>query len=217
MNDHDNLAVPDPAADYLELAALFSSVVPVLGGAIQQVLGGQAADRRFQRLSDVLRGVRDDLQALGAKVREEYIASEEFADLLDQTLRRAAAERHEQKRRVLRAFLVDAMTAPVRYDEQLRILRTLDELQVAHVKVIRAAMQDRDAKMFRKVMRPVLHKRFPEMSAEDLDDLIQELEDLKIVKAPLDTTMPGQRGYIDAQVTPYGERVIRYIMQASEQ
>jgi hypothetical protein len=214
----DDLALPDPVDDYLSLLTMLSSTIPVLGGVVGQVFSEWAAARRVQRLREVLTGIADDVKALGAQVHEEYVRSDECQDLLDQTLRRVAAERHEEKRRVFRAFLLSAITAPADYDEQLRILRTVDQLQVAHLKVIRAVMQPPDTKtnLYAGSFGHVLQRRIGDMSRERIVDLIEQLNDLKIVAMHVHTMMTGHGAEnTAATVTPYGQHVVRYIMEAS--
>lgn len=107
------------------------------------VFNESAVARRQHRLREVLTGIVDDIKALSAKIQEQYVRSDEFEDLLDHTLRRVANERHEEKRRLYREFLLDAMTTQdMPYDERLRMVRTIDELQAAHIRVITAVLTD---------------------------------------------------------------------------
>ena len=111
----------DAAADFADLGALFASVVPVVGGAVSFVLSDWTAQRRYQRVRDVLQGLAKDLQQFKGDVKEEYVRSDEFTDLLDQTLRRVANERYEEKRRLYRGVLLGAITGQGQsYDEHLQ-------------------------------------------------------------------------------------------------
>src|SRR5262249_50087884 len=117
--------------------------VPILAGAVSNVLSGWSQKRRFQRIREVLGRLEAQLARVRDQVREDYIRSDEFEDLLDQTLRRVATERQEAKRRLYAAFLASAVTSPGEpYHEQLRFLRTVEELQPDHIRVIRAMLQD---------------------------------------------------------------------------
>src|SRR5258706_1030343 len=181
----EDLALPDPVDDYLSLVTLLSNAIPVFGGAVGWGFGESAAARRAQRLRAVLTGIVADVKALGAKVQEEYVRSEEFKDLLDHTLRRVVGERHEEKRRMSRALLLDAITAtsPRDYDEQLRMLRTMDQLQVAHLKIIRAVMQPRDPNTDMYMGSPghVLERRLRDMPLSRINDLVYQLNDLNVL------------------------------------
>ena len=116
----------EAAAESLALVAVF---IPGLSGAVANVLGGWSAARKYERVREVLEGLALRLANLRSEVTEEYVRSDEFEDLLDQTLRRVATERHASKRQLYREFLVGAISKPGDYDEQLRVLRTLEELQ----------------------------------------------------------------------------------------
>jgi hypothetical protein len=215
----EDLALPDPVDDYLSLVTLLSSAIPVFGGAVGHVFSEWAAARRAQRLREVLTGIVDDIKALGVRVHEEYVRSDEFEDLLDQTLRRVATERYEEKRRVFRAFLLGAITTPADYDEQVRILRTIDQLQAAHLTVIRAVMEpparNNEASIGRSFGQ-VLMRRIGGMQRARIDELVEQLNDLKILNMSIHGMMSGSGAEnTAATVTPYGQRMVRYIMEAS--
>jgi hypothetical protein len=61
---------------------------------------------------EVISGLALRLANLQSTLADEYVRGDEFEDLLDQTLRRVANERHESKRRLYREFLVAAITTP---------------------------------------------------------------------------------------------------------
>ena len=77
----------------LETLQNISSLVPMLGGPISSFFGGMAAGHRFERIREVLVGVCQDLSNPKQQVSEEYVRSEDFEDLIDETLRRVARER----------------------------------------------------------------------------------------------------------------------------
>lgn len=69
--------------------------------------------------------------------------SDQFQDLLERTLRQAADERNDEKRRIYRLFLKGAIEVPGEpYDEQRRFLRTLDEMRGDYLRVIRAMLHE---------------------------------------------------------------------------
>jgi len=72
-----------------------AKAVPGIGGAVAGVLNNWSAERKHERVRDVLNGLAIFVANLKSEVRQEYVLSEEFEELLDQTLRRAATERHE--------------------------------------------------------------------------------------------------------------------------
>jgi len=64
-----------------------------------------AAGRRYKRVSEALGGLAKDLKNFKNEASELYVKTEDFEDLLGKTLWEVAEERHEEKRRVYRAFL----------------------------------------------------------------------------------------------------------------
>ncbi len=120
---------------------------------------------------------------------------------------------------MFRALLLDAITAtsPTDYDEQLRMLRTMDQLQVAHLKIIRAVMQPRDPNTDMYMGSPghVLERRLRDMPRSRINDLVDQLNDLKVLALNVHTTMTAEGAEnTAASVTPYGQRLVHYIVQA---
>jgi hypothetical protein len=148
------------------------------------------------------------------------VRSDEFEDLLDQTLRRVANERHESKRRLYREFLVEAITKPAAYDEQLRILRILEELQAAHIILLRAILQEPDPKHADGIsgsFNATLARRLPAYN-DVIGDLVAQLNDFRITNLSSLHTMMTARGAEDTRgtVTPFGQRFVSYIRSAEQ-
>jgi len=144
MSDDENaLGPPSSGAETaLDIASLVASAVPWVGGPVSAVLSGMSVGRKFSRVREVLAGMADDLQHFKSEASERYVKSDEFEELLENVLRRAADERNEEKRCLYRAFLTQSITsAGPSYDEQMKILRALDAVQPDHVRVLRALLQ----------------------------------------------------------------------------
>lgn len=86
------LPLSTPAETALDLLSAVVSLVPWLGGPISGLLSGYSNQRKLKRLRDVLGGVANDLRNFSSKASEDYVKTEEFEDLLEQTLRRVADE-----------------------------------------------------------------------------------------------------------------------------
>jgi hypothetical protein len=165
------------------------------------------------------------LKQLSAR-QEEYVRSEEFEDLLDRTLRQVTAERHRGKLRLYAAFLAGAIESPGEpYHEQLRMLRTIDELQPDHMRIIRAMLEapgqesGRYQSMSGSILR-VLQRRVPEIPSDRLEELALQLTDeLRLVTiGPALKTMMTAHGAEDlrGRFTPYGLRLVGYIRAVGE-
>ena len=101
-----------PAETALDMAATLSNLVPWIGGAVGNVLGGLSVGRKIDRVNEVLAGMVEDLRNFKSDVSERYVKTDEFEELLENVLRKVADERSEQKRRLLRSFLVEVVEHP---------------------------------------------------------------------------------------------------------
>jgi hypothetical protein len=222
-DDYPDVLPEDPRTDFaIEAVAAVVSILPGLGGAIANVLSGWSADRKRERVREVLGGLGLRLANLQSKVADEYVRFEEFEDLLDHTLRRVASERHESKRRLYREFLVNAISSPGPYDEQLRVLRILEELQAAHILLLRAVIQEPDPRYADGYMgsfSQTLTRRMPGLYREQLGDLIAQLNDFRIVQIGSLNTTATARGAEDMRhtVTPFGQRFVEYILASDRE
>ena len=136
MSKDNSKLVPktSKAETAIDVAAFVGSAVPWIGGPVSN-----------ERVREVLEGLSSDLADFKSEISEEYVKTEDFEELLEQTLKRAADERNESKRKIYRAFLTNAIESPGElYDDQIRFLRTLEELQPDHLLVIRALSQSPD-------------------------------------------------------------------------
>jgi len=219
MSDKKNEIVSGrtKAETALDIASIISSAVPWIGGPVSNVLSGVSFGRKFNRVREVLQGLATDLQDFKSQVSEEYVKTEEFEELLEKTLRIVAEERNEEKRRIFRTFLTEAVKSPGdSYNEQLRFLRTLEELQSEHICVIRALMenpQETDA-LFGSPGQ-TLSRRLPNIPIERIEDLVSQLNNLLITnQINMHTTMTS-RGAEDLRhyITPYGQRFVNFIIR----
>jgi len=219
MTDDNAKLVPATKIETaLDVAAFVGSAVPWIGGPVSNVLGGMSLGRKLSRVREVLLGLASGLSEFKSEVSEKYVKADEFEELLEQTLKRAAEERDEEKRRIYRTFLTDAIKSPGEpYDEQIRFLRTLEELQPDHLRLLRALSQAPDPNpSMMGSPNQTLRRRLPELDETRIGDLISQLNGLRVTNlTSLKVTMTGH-GAEDLRhsVTPYGQRFLRYIMTA---
>lgn len=214
----DKLPARTTAETALDLGSLLASVISSwLGGPISNVLGGISAGRKFERVREVLLGLDQDLRDFKSEVSENYVRTEDFAELAEKVLRQAANERSEEKRRILKEFLVGAIKSPGEepYEEQVCFLRTLEEIQPADIVVLRAIIQQPNPNPDFEVgsHKHVLAQRLPGTPMEHIMERIEQLRRLGIITpSGLGTTMTGSGAeQMSHWVTPYGRRFIRFI------
>lgn len=214
----------DTKGKWVDAVAVGAELIPVLGGAVSNVLNGWSQERRMQRVKDVIEDLSARVKGLGTRVDEAYVRSDEFEDLLDRTLRQVAAERHQNKRRLYAAFLAGAIECRGEpYDEQLRMLRTIEELQPDHVRVLKAILEEPSLRSAGAIgdrnITKTLQERLPDIPAQRLEDLVAQLaDDLRLTiiggRIGLTITTHPETGKAPDRFTDYGHRLIRYILAA---
>jgi len=218
----DLLPPSTPLEDAYDLAAIVSGFVPWFGGAINDVLSGISLDLKMERVGEVLEAINSRIEGLEDSVAHEYVRSDDFRELLERTLRQVAYERSEEKRRVYAAFLADDIANPGEpYDEKIRFLRTLEELQTDHIRLLKAYSKEptrEEESGYSGSIAQTLIRRLPDMKPERIHDLASQLQDLKLVTHTSINTMMTARGaaHIYNYISPYGKRFTKYIMQGED-
>lgn len=202
----------------IDIASFVSSAVPWIGGPVSNVLGGMSLGRKLKRVSEVLESLAADIKNLESEVSKSYVETEEFEDMLEQTLKRVGEERNEEKRHLYKEFLSDAIEHPGEpYDQQTRILRTFEEINPNHIFVLKAMSQEPEADpgMMGSPIQ-TLRNRLPEFDEKQIDESVNQLNDMRVTNiSNLRIMMTGQ-GASDLRhfVTDYGKRVVTYINKA---
>jgi hypothetical protein len=205
----------------LEGLATVAEFAPELGGVVANLLSGAASKRRNERVRAALAYVL----ALVADVSIEqktYVRSEDFEDLLIETLGRVESERSEEKRRAYGQLLASAVrnAGEPGYDEQLRYLRVLEELQPDHLGMLAAITQEPDGSQggVTSSLLGTLQSRLPDMPEEHVRDLAQQLDRMALTNmGGALSAMMTARGAADlrSRLTPFGQRFVAYITDDS--
>lgn len=202
----------------LDIASFISSAVPWIGGPVSNVLSGVSFGRKISRVQEILEGIAHDLGNFKSEVSERYVKTDEFEELLEKTLRKAAEERDEAKRRIYRSFIVEAVKSPGEpYGEQIRFLRTLEEIQPDHIKVLRALGQTPDSNPIMSMGAgsriQTLSERLKDMDENRIEDLINQLNDMRVTKLnslKMMVTWSGAQR-LEHFITPYGKRFLAFV------
>jgi hypothetical protein len=200
----------------LETTATLVNLVPGIGGAISSVLFGISGDRRFERV----RAFLEDLDLRVGHLSEEqdrFVRSDEFEDLLTETLERVSRERNEDKRRLYAAFLLEIIDElPTEsYDERLHFLRIIEELQGDHIRILRAmaAEPDTNNATMGGSRKLTLEALLPDIPSDRLTELTNRLGDLRVIDAGMLAPIVTGPSAIDLRpvVTPFGARFVRFL------
>ena len=201
----------------LDFAAVIAGVAPWVGGPISNVLSGISLGRKMKRVEEVLLGFADEIKDLDSNVSRDFVATEDFEELLEKTIIAASDERHEAKRRMFRSFLVDAVRSPSEpYDEQIRFVRILHELQIDHIRVLQACEIHPDSVRESFMSRSqTLQHRLQDILPDRQGELIAQLNDLRVTKLEGLNTMVTERGAADLRfaITPLGQRLLSYVVE----
>lgn len=217
-NDDDVLPVTTPTETAIDVAAIIGSAVPWIGGPVSSVLGGMTLGRKLGRVREVLEGLSNELNEFQSDVSENYVKTEEFEDILEQTLRRVGDERSEEKRWLYKAFLADIIVSPGEsYDDQLRMLRTFEKLTSDHLHILKALMQEPNPNpSMMGSPNQTLRERLPNFEASRIEEMIKQLNDMRVTKlVSLKVMMTGHGAQnLKHNITEYGWRIINYINMA---
>ena len=127
--DHKELDLPSSTKSEaaLELSATISSFAPWIGGPIGGVLSGISVKRKMSRVNDCLKVLASRVESIRDTVAEDFVRTEDFEDLLEQTLRRVADERIAEKRELFAVFLLNSIGKPdFPYERRLKLLKILE-------------------------------------------------------------------------------------------
>ena len=201
---------------WLSAGAALVSVVPWLGGPLSNVLSGYSQSRKFNRIKEVLEDLSEELREFKSNASEEYVKTEDFEELLEQTLRRVADERQSDVRVLYGRFLGRAIRdATDDYDSQFEVLKAIERLRSGHVAVLGALMEGpgsvgpfshASSHMQTIVVRTGLDR-------ESIRSFVDDLNHWRLTKLDGLHTMMTARGAASLQhtVTPLGRTVLHYI------
>lgn len=204
---------PDsPAEKIIDLAGMAAGIgIPVLGPILQGVLSGGVTTRRFERVEEAVKEVVQELATQHKQVNEEYVKSEEFEELLAQTLDKIARELDGEKREIYRNFLLRIITSPPQsYWSQRQLLRLAEELSPGHIRLLRAFLAQPDGGGMGARIRALAARTgtSPEVAmglAEDLErtGLVTNTESLRIMVSNSEETKPF--------ISALGHQLLRFI------
>ncbi len=226
----------------LDLSAALASMGAFLGplGAVAAsvwglIASGLSADRKYRRLVKVLEQTREELRALSEGrpdyVNLDYVNGEDFQGLIAVALQQAAYERGEEKRRFYARYiagLAGAEEAP--YEERRQELRTLDELQLRHLRVLRVLASGEGVTAEEQMAIDHGHSSWTRENMETLDQLNSmglihwdiESSQGRIVERrdrysrEVKTSLQGGRVWRKPHVTDYGEKLLQFILSPDE-
>jgi hypothetical protein len=181
----------------------------MLGGPISNIFSSVSTNRKFARVKELIYGLSKDLEGFKSKVSEEYIQTEEFEELLEQTLVKSANEKNEKKRHLFRKFLETSIKNPSsNYDEQVRFLRVIGDMQIDQLRIIKSLLEkpQEGPDGVKGLQFPSLLAILEGMDRDVARDLIIHLNSLCVTELMAKGDM--------IVFTPFGKRFIKYIIDS---
>ena len=218
----------DKALDVVKLTSTLASTIVgepavlLLAAVGNYVLNKISSSRQQQRLESFVMDMadhvgREHIKPHVAAILEDEENIEDFYELRDKAYERVVEERSEERRRLYGLFLLGVITCPDEpYDEKLHFLKTIDELQWAHLIILRAYAQEPDPRPSGSSITATLMKR---TQGQFTDEVLKALaEDLGRLGLTVDTSVGGlmtPAGAEDLQVRlrPYGARFLEFLKE----
>lgn len=208
--------------DELHTAAeALAGMVPVLGSPLQAYINEASTKRRAERLKELFLALKDDLDGIKDRLASEYLRTDDFTELLEETLRRVASERDDEKKRIYKNILVGIIEhQDVRaYNEQLRYLKMLENLERAHIAALRAIMVKPTREQllrwsgFAGFKMHTLEERLPGIPPHSIQDLVSDLNRVGLthIENLHSVTSPISARDLSGGLTPFGERFVTFL------
>ena len=217
---------PSPPRDKTDNAliagSVIASVVPWLGGPVSNVLNGMATERKFTRIQEVLDDLAVQLNDFESEVAQEYVKTDDFEELLENTLKRTADELNAEVRAMYARFLRHVIAEPGdEYDNQFVVLCTVKSLRNEHIVVLQALLAEptsSEASLVAGSPMQTLEGR-TSLDRDRIERVVETLDDLKLTKASDRMfTMMTANGAASLQgiVTGLGIRVLDYLSPSKQ-
>jgi len=225
MKEMDEKGINLPATTKTEIAfdtaSIISGFAPWIGGPIGNVLAGMSMNRKMARIETCLKYLEENIEKIRSASAENFVKTEDFEDLLERTLKKVYDERYEDKRKIYGRFIINNIAMPnVEFDERLKMLKLLEELQPTHIELIKALLQNpapEDSRGNSGSILRTLSRRLSNYSEDLLIDLVKDLEQSRLivdVVGNLKTGMSSQ-GAADlrSRVTDFGRRFVGFLIE----
>ncbi|MCY4582097.1 MAG: hypothetical protein OXE50_04755 [Chloroflexi bacterium] len=220
----------DKALDVVKLTSTLASTIVgepavlLLSAVGNYVLNKISSSRQQQRLEGFVMDMadhvgREHIRPDVTAILEDEEKTEDFYELRDKTYERVVEERSEERRRLYGLFLLGVITCPDEpYDEKLRFLKTITELQWAHLLVLRAYTQEPDSNtnVVGGSIAGTLQKRIGDQVPHEV--LPRLANDLYRLELTIDSSIGGMMTGAGAEdlrvrITPYGKRFMDFLKE----
>lgn len=171
--------------------------------------------RKRARLAYCLIGLYERVQRVASRVDTEYVRRDEFADLLEDALRRAVNEPDEGRRTNYEKILAGIMTRnPQRqrhsFEQERMVIRLANELSTDHLKVVLAHFGPELPEEITLARRARLQRRAA--AGAPFDRLVEDLCSFRVMERDQLDTVAHRDQMIDG-LTSVGLRLAEYLRE----
>lgn len=203
-----------------DLIAIVTSAAPWIGGPVAQIIGGMAANLKINRVTQFVKDVLDHVEKLHTKASEEFVKSEDFADIFEKTAQTVANERSEGKRKLYANYILNNISSPdISYDRRLKCLRLLEQIDTRHIDLVGALLQApsaQEAGMSISAPSTTIERRAPHIR-NDLSTLIHETNTLGLTTLRAEymnmNMTGGGAAQLEHNVTTLGRDLLAFIIE----
>lgn len=218
-NNHiPDLAPATKGERFTELLTIVSGAAPWIGAPISGIIGGIATDLKIKRVTQFIKDVLAHVDELHTKKAEEFVKTEDFADIFDKTAQAVADERYETKRSLFANYILNNIaTSEISYSFRLKCLRLLEEINSQHLDLLEALLrQPTTTELNMSIGNPksTVERRAPHLR-DNLSAIVHETNTLGLTDIRdnyFNTTMTGGgAANLTGSVTPLGKNLLDFI------
>lgn len=109
-----------------------------IASAFASLLSDYIPSSKFKRLEDFAKQIAEDLKRLSDRIETDYITSDEFAYMFEQSFRGVAQNIHKEKIEAFRGILLNsAIQKDIVQEEKEFFLSLVDNLSIVHIKILK--------------------------------------------------------------------------------
>lgn len=136
-----NLPEKRPIQDRaLDMSSPLIALIPWVGNAFARYIDGIGLEKKFGRIYGALDDLKEEFEKAKTEAAEKYVTTEEFGEFCEKTFVAIAHEANEEKRKLYGDILLGLVKDPPSYEIQARMLRAMNNLEAAHIHVLKAVI-----------------------------------------------------------------------------
>ena len=225
MNEKDDLLKSTRAENIGEGAAIALNAIPLIGGVMSGIATSIIEKRQNSRLEDFLTGLATELNNLQNQINNDFVKTEEFADLAEDVFSKASETRQKEKLDSLKNIFVTTILSKVpNYDEATEVASLIDSWQVRHIILLRILYDPQEANQEMNhilsqnhnsmtSIEGMLSKLLPSWESSEIQRTWKDLYNAQIHQTENIRVMVMSKGtyQLEGRLSEFGKKVAKYI------